>query len=80
MFPAQIKKFGMPCRNKQDRPHVLMSIFEIYMTETSIDNTMVLYLNHQEINPADGVQLFKSSKVSMWPIWLVINELPPALR
>lgn len=28
----------------------------------------------------DGVQLFKSSKVSMWPIWLVINELPPALR
>ena len=28
----------------------------------------------------DGVQIFKSSSVSIWPIWLVINELPPPLR
>ncbi|VDI08666.1 Hypothetical predicted protein [Mytilus galloprovincialis] len=28
----------------------------------------------------DGVPLFKSSGVSIWPIYLVINELPPVLR
>lgn len=28
----------------------------------------------------DGVQLFKSSNVSMWPIWAIINELPPNMR
>lgn len=28
----------------------------------------------------DGVQLFKSSSVSMWPIWVVINELPASMR
>ncbi|KAK3107405.1 hypothetical protein FSP39_013796 [Pinctada imbricata] len=28
----------------------------------------------------DGVPLFKSSKVSLWPLYLVINELPPAER
>ena len=28
----------------------------------------------------DGVQIFKSSSVSLWPIWVVINELPPSLR
>ena len=25
----------------------------------------------------DGVAIFKSSKCSLWPIWIVINELPP---
>lgn len=28
----------------------------------------------------DGVQLFKSSTVSMWPIWIHINELPITMR
>lgn len=28
----------------------------------------------------DGVAIFHSSKVSLWPVWLAINELPPALR
>ena len=28
----------------------------------------------------DGVSLFKSSKVELWPIWLEINELPPKIR
>lgn len=28
----------------------------------------------------DGVQLFKSSTVSMWPIWILINELPVIMR
>jgi len=25
----------------------------------------------------DGVALFRSSKYSIWPIYLVVNELPP---
>ena len=28
----------------------------------------------------DGVCLFRSSTVSLWPLWLVINELPPGVR
>ena len=28
----------------------------------------------------DGVSVFRSSTVSLWPLWLVINELPPSVR
>lgn len=28
----------------------------------------------------DGVALYHSSKVSVWPVWLAINELPAVLR
>ena len=28
----------------------------------------------------DGVALYRSSKVSVWPVWAVVNELPPSLR
>lgn len=28
----------------------------------------------------DGVAIFRSSKVSMWPIWVIINELPKRKR
>ena len=28
----------------------------------------------------DGVGVFRSSTVSLWPLWLVINELPPSVR
>lgn len=28
----------------------------------------------------DGVSIFKSNKTSLWPIYLVINELHPKLR
>ena len=28
----------------------------------------------------DGVEVYKSSKYSLWPIWLRINELPPIQR
>ena len=28
----------------------------------------------------DGVSLFRSSSVDLWPIWLAVNELPPTVR
>ena len=28
----------------------------------------------------DGVAIFRSSKKSLWPVWLVVNELPPSER
>ena len=28
----------------------------------------------------DGVRLFKSSSLSMWPLWIRINDLPPSIR
>ena len=28
----------------------------------------------------DGVSLFRSSSVDLWPIWLAINELPPKVQ
>ena len=28
----------------------------------------------------DGVPIFKSANISLWPIWVSINELPPHVR
>ena len=28
----------------------------------------------------DGVQIFRSSKFFVWPLWLIVNELPPTER
>ncbi len=28
----------------------------------------------------DGVQVFKSSGASLWPVYFLVNELPPQLR
>lgn len=28
----------------------------------------------------DGVKVFKSSISEVWPVWLVVNELPPCMR
>ena len=40
----------------------------------------VNYGNLTMVANTDGVQLFKSSSVSMWPVWIVINELPVGMR
>lgn len=28
----------------------------------------------------DGVAIYRSSSISLWPVWLVINELPNTMR
>ena len=40
----------------------------------SVTTNVSLMLN------TDGVQIFKSSKRALWPVWLVINGLPRHLQ
>ena len=36
---------------------------------------------HLSLSPSTyGVQIFKLSTVTMWPVWIRINELPPSIR
>ena len=28
----------------------------------------------------DGIAMYRSSSISIWPVWLVINELPKTMR
>ncbi len=37
-------------------------------------------MNISLVMNTDGVQVFKSSGISLWPVYFVINELPPLLR
>lgn len=52
------------------------------LTEQSVITDIVLPFSdfyHLIIN-SDGVPVYKSSKLSVWPIWAMIGELPPVLR
>ena len=42
--------------------------------ESATQGTITLTMN------TDGVQLFKSSAVSTWPVWVIINELPMSMK
>ena len=37
-------------------------------------------MNISMLLSTDGIQVFKSANLSLWPICFVINELPPHLR
>ena len=51
--------------------------YQIHIAEGGfLSNTMNISL----LLNTDGVQVFKSSNLSLWPVYLVINELPPHLR
>ena len=42
------------------------------------------FLSHPEhislLLNTNGMALYRSSSVSIWPVWAIINELPPTLR
>ena len=42
----------------------------------------ILYRNHNltTIFNTDGVALYKSSRIEIWPIYVAINEIPPGER
>lgn len=49
----------------------------IHMVEGGfLSNSMIISL----LLNTDEVQVFKSSNLSLWPVYLVINELPSHLR
>ena len=48
--------------------------YKKYATFLSHPSHISLLLN------TDGVALYRSSKLSIWPVWGVINELPSSLR
>ena len=47
-----------------------------------MERSRLFPLSSWQLDPPDEyrwIQIFKSSSVSIWPIWVVINELPPPL-
>ena len=61
------------------RPSSLNSISDIYDGKAHND----FLQNKAHVSLAlntDGVAIFRSSKVDLWPVWLVINELPKTKR
>ena len=72
----------------KDRRSSTASISDIYDGEEYRHYTTSGEFLDPRKNPAnlsflintDGVSIFKSSRISIWPVFLVINELPPRLR
>ncbi len=57
-------------------------IHDVYQGRVYKEHTDFLSnpLNISLLLNTDGVAIFQSSKVSIWPVWLVINELPIKMR
>ncbi|XP_060563105.1 uncharacterized protein LOC132722600 [Ruditapes philippinarum] len=67
-------------RQKDDQDEVLTDICsgQLYKEKQSIMHPENLNLT-VTLN-TDGVNLYSSSKIELWPVFLVINELSPSLR
>ncbi len=53
---------------------------EIYSKLSQPGEILSLPFNISFTWNTDGVPVFKSSKLSLWPIYLMVNELPPKMR
>ena len=53
---------------------------EAYKRHMMADGFLANPMNVSFVMNADGAPMFKSSNMSLWPVYLVINELPPHLR
>lgn len=51
-----------------------------YFQNVSTNDSMTTELHLSLQINTDGVAIFRSSKCSVWPVYAVINELPPHLR
>ncbi|KAE8752310.1 hypothetical protein FOCC_FOCC001103 [Frankliniella occidentalis] len=67
-------------RDKQN-PENIEDIYdgEIYM-QTEAQNVTVNGISITLMWNTDGVQIFKSNTYSLWPVYMVVNELPPEKR
>lgn len=79
-FPdPEIWQFLQKCRKRRSQPGVFEDVYdgEEYQRHASF---LPLLANLSLICNTDGVAIFRSSKTSIWPVWLVINELPKSQR
>ena len=76
------KNLWLALQERLSKPMVSGSLRDVYDGE--------LYQRHVDFvsQPAnvtlllntDGVPVFRSSKATLWPVWLIVNELPRRLR
>ena len=82
MFLAEKETWDLLQERFQTVNHDPQIILDVYDGEG--------YAKHKEFlsHPAnislllntDGVSVFRSSKATLWPVWIVINELPKRKR
>lgn len=66
---------------KERDPSLLEDIMDGHVYTKMISLGLLGNINQISITVSiDGVSPFKDSDVTIWPIWLVINELPPDIR
>ena len=53
---------------------------EVYQKHMSPNGFLHNSMNISFTMNTDGAAVFKSSSASLWPVYLIINELPPQLR
>ena len=76
------KHLWLALQERLSNPRVAGSISDVYDGElyrkhavfVSQPANVTLLLN------TDGVSVFRSSKATLWPVWLIVNELPRRLR
>jgi len=53
---------------------------EAYKQHMEADGFLANPMNLSFVMNTDGAQVFRSSNVTLWPVYLIINELAPHLR
>ena len=86
LFSREEFKNGLKHRKERikKRDNNIEDVYDTEQYKILSDNGGPLSLEHENnisfIFHTDGVPVFKSSKTSMWPIFLMINELPYKMR
>ena len=82
ILPCSDKDLWLALQERLSKPRVSGSICDVYDGQlyqkhaafVSQPANVTLLLN------TDGVSVFRSSKATLWPVWLIVNELPRRLR
>ena len=81
VLPCPDKHLWLALQERLSKPRVFGSICDVYgelyqkhAAFVSQPANVTLLLN------TDGVAVFRSSNATLWPVWLIVNELPRRLR